>query len=305
MTAADRARAWLARAAEAALGDRRADRVVPPTGATVWLTAGAAAAMAVLAVFALAATATTGRMAERWSAELGGGLTVRVPSQGAAQARDVAAVLAVLGETPGAGRVTVLDDAAQAALLDPWLGPDLPLDRLPLPRLIEVVPDGLDRDGLRMRLAGEVPGSVLDDHAAWRAPLLDAARALRAAGWSALALILGVTAAVVTLAAKASLAANAEIVRVLRLMGARDFTVARAFTRRFTLRALAGSAIGTGLGMAAVAALPDAGGAADALARPGFAGAGWLAPLAIPPFAALAAFLATRRAALRALAQTR
>jgi cell division transport system permease protein len=301
---ATRTRLWLDGVIEIALGDRRSDRVVPSSGATAWLTAGASAAMAVLAVFALALTISTGRLAERWTEELSQVLTIRVVSQGAAQERDVAALRAILEETPGIAASTPLDDAAQAALLEPWLGPDLALDRLPLPRLIEVVPDGLDVEGLRMRLAGDVPGAVLDDHSSWRAPLVEAAGGLRALGWSALILILGVMAAIVTLAAKASLAANAEIVRVLRLMGARDFTVARAFTRRFTLRALSGSAIGTGLGMILVGLLPSSDGGGF-LTDLGFSGAGWLAPVLVPPFAGLAAFLATRRAALRALATTR
>ena len=49
----------------------------------------------------------------------------------------------------------------------------------------------------------------------------------------------------ITLAANAALATNAQVIRVLRLIGARDTYIARAFVRRFTLRALSGAAIGT------------------------------------------------------------
>ena len=51
-------------------------------------------------------------------------------------------------------------------------------------------------------------------------------------------------AAMITLAARAALAANAEVIRVLRLVGAKDSYIARAFVRRFTLRTLAGAAVG-------------------------------------------------------------
>ena len=46
---------------------------------------------------------------------------------------------------------------AQRALLEPWFGPDLPLDALPLPRLVEVTeaPEGYDSEGLRQRLLAE------------------------------------------------------------------------------------------------------------------------------------------------------
>ncbi len=56
----------------------------------------------------------------------------------------------------------------------------------------------------------------------------------------------------ITLAAQAALAANDPVIRVLRLIGARDSYIARAFVRRFTLRALAGAALGTLAGMMAV-----------------------------------------------------
>jgi hypothetical protein len=53
-----------------------------------------------------------------------------------------------------------------------------------------------------------------------------------------LGLIAGAMAALITLAAQAALSANAPVIRVLRLVGARDAYIARAFVRRFTVRAL-------------------------------------------------------------------
>ena len=60
--------------------------------------------------------------------------------------------------------------AEQRALLEPWFGPDLPLDALPVPTLIAITetPEGYDGAGLRARLAGEAPAAVLDDHSRWR-----------------------------------------------------------------------------------------------------------------------------------------
>ncbi|WP_245947510.1 cell division protein FtsX [Jannaschia seohaensis] len=300
----DALRQRLADLAELALGDRASDRVVPPTGHTVWLTVLSAAAMAFLAVFALALTQATGRLADAWAEDLAQSMTIRLAAPAAEADAQQAAVLAILAETPGVASARALTPAEQAALLEPWLGPDLPLDRLPLPRLIDLVGgEDLDVEGLRLRLAGEVPGAVLDDHTDWRAPLVAAADRLRMLGWLALVLIAGVMGAVVSLAAQAALAANAEVIRVLRLIGARDFYVARAFTRRVTLRALAGAAGGTVLGMIAVTLLPSEPATGGFLTYLGFSGAGWLAPILVPLFAGLAAFLATRRAALRALAR--
>jgi len=288
----------------ALLGNRQADRVVPPAGHTVWLTVLTSAAMAFLAVFALALSLATGRLAERWGESLAQAATIRVsapPEQAQAQ---VDAVLTILAATPGIADFRPMEAAEQAALLEPWLGPDLPLDTLPMPRLIEVTGgDDLDAEGLRLRLSAEVPGATYDDHRRWREPLVDAASRLRTLGWTALMLIAGTLAAMVTLAAQAALAANSQVIRVLRLVGARDAYVARAFTRRFTLRAALGAFVGTmlaGLGIAFLPAANDAGGFLTGL---GFSGAGWLFLPLIPLFAGAVAFLATRRAAFRALAR--
>ena len=50
--------------------DRHADRVVPTTGHTAWLTSFTAGAMTFLAVFALALSLASGRLADRWAAAL-------------------------------------------------------------------------------------------------------------------------------------------------------------------------------------------------------------------------------------------
>ena len=289
---------------DAMWGDRQADRVVPPTGHTVWLTVLTSGAMAFLAVFALALSLATGRLAERWGDSLAQASTIRVSAPAEQADAQVEAVMAILVTTPGIADARALDLAEQAALLEPWLGPDLPLDTIPLPRLIEVTSDGsLDAEGLRLRLTAEVPGAVYDDHTRWREPLVAAADRLRALGWTALALIAGTLAAMVTLAAQSALAANRQVIRVLRLVGARDVYVARAFTRRFTLRAALGATLGAASGGLAVAFLPAADAAGGFLTGLGFQGAGWLLLPLIPIFAGGVAFLATRSAAFRALAR--
>jgi len=88
---------------------------------------------------------------------------------------------------------------------------------------------------------------------------------------------------------------------VLRLVGARDIYIARAFVRRFTLRAAWGAGAGTLAGLFAVWLLPSADTAGGFLTGLGFQGSGWLLPLLIPPLAAVTAFTAPRAAALRSL----
>ena len=284
-------------------GDRGADRVVPRIGQSARLTFATAAAMAFLAVFAMALSIAAGRLADRWSDALAQSSTIRISAPPAEVEAQTWAVLAVLEQPPGIESARALSDDEQQALLAPWFGPDLPLDDLPIPQLIEVseTPGGYDADGLRQRLAAEAPGAVLDNHDRWRRPLAEAAGRLRLLGWLALVLILGATGSMVTLAAQSALSANEQVIRVLRLVGARDSYIARAFVRRFTIRALTGAVLGMLIGVLAVAILPSARDTAAILTGLSFSGANWLWPLVIPLLAAVTAFFATRFAAFRTL----
>lgn len=284
-------------------GDPRADRVVPRTGFTAHLTLFTSGAMAFLAVFALALSLASGRLADRWAGELAQSSTLRISAPADQLEAQTEAALKVLRSTPGVESARALDAAEQRALLEPWFGPDLPVETLPLPQLIEIAETakGYDPEGLRLRLRGEVPGAILDDHTRWRRPLVAAAGRLNALGLVSILLIGLIMVAMITLAANAALSANAQVIRVLRLVGARDSYIARAFVRRFTLRTLSGALAGTVAAMIAVAFLPSAEVAGGFLTGLGFHGAGWLTPLLVPLLAGVIAFWSTRLAAFRVL----
>ncbi len=283
------------------VGDPQADRAVPHTGITARLTVFATGVMAFLAVLVLALSMTAGRVADRWADELAQAATLRLPAD--ADAATIEKALEILRTTPGVAAAKALTEAEQQALLDPWLGPNLALDALPIPQLIEVIADDppYDPEGLQARFAAELPDAVLDDHARWRAPLLKAANRLRLVTWLVTLLIGAALAAMVVLAAQASLAANVQVIHVLRLVGARDIYIARAFVRRFTLRAAFGAALGALAGVIVVQLVPVGDAPGSFLAEIGFQGAGWLWPLVIPLIAAIVAFAATRAAALARL----
>ncbi len=295
--------AWLSGIIDVALGDTQADRVVPPTGFTATLTWFSSAAMAFLTVFALALSVASGRLADRWGSELALSSTIRISAPTGQMAEQTEAVLNILNTTRGVASARAMTDEEQQALLEPWFGPDLPVDTLPIPRLIDIVetPEGFDAAGLRLRLAAEAPGAVLDDHTRWRQPLVLAADRLRGLGLVSILLIAAATAAMITLAANAALAANAQVISVLRLVGARDDYIAGAFERRFTLRAVLGAALGTTLGMIAVLFLPSAQPSGGFLTGLGFQGWHWVLPVFVPIITGLVAFLATRLAARRTL----
>lgn len=288
---------------ELVMGDPQADRAVPPSGTNARLTVFVAAVMAFLAVIALALSVSAARIADRWSQELAQSATLRLPAIEGQEDALLRAAMKVLEETPGVAAARPLTAAEQDALLAPWFGDGIDLDTLPVPQLIEVVAADppYDGAGLRARLAAELPGAALDDHAAWRAPLIAAADRLRLIGLLVLLAIFAALAAMITLAAQASLAANAQVIRVLRLVGARDIYIARGFVRRFVLRSALGGCAGGAAGLLAVVLMPRGEVAGGFMTGIGFTGAGWLWPLVIPPLIAIVAFFATRTAALRRL----
>lgn len=284
-------------------GDGEANRVVPPSGFTAQLLVLASVAMAFLAVFALALSLAAGRLAERWGNELAQSSTIRIVAPQDQQVAQTEAALAILETTAGVAFARALDQNEQQALLAPWFGADIDLDALPVPQLIEVIQEdsGFDAAGLRLRLAAEVPGAVLDDHTQWRAPLVLSANRLASLGRLSVALLVVTTAAIVTLAAHAALAANGQVISVLRIVGATDGYIAGAFVRRFTLRAFLGAAAGTVLGMGAILMLPPASDTGGFLTGLGFQGVEWILPLLIPFFAGAVAYLATRWSARRVM----
>ncbi|HEU0223708.1 MAG TPA: cell division protein FtsX [Paracoccaceae bacterium] len=287
-------------------GDRHAAGIVPATGAAALLVGLSAAATAFLAVAAICLGLAAARLADRWQEELAQAATLRISGPAEEMEARVAAALAALRATPGIALARAMSLEESARLLEPWLGAGVPLEALPVPRLIEIreTAAGPDRDSLAKRLEGEVPGAIYDDHSRWRRPLVRAASGLELLAAVAVFLTLFLMMAMVTLAARASLAAHQNVVATLRLVGAADGFITRAFVRRFTLRALGGAAAGTLAGAIGVLMVPVPdieGDLATALAPQGL---GWLALVTIPVVAAAAAYWATRgatRAALRHL----
>ena len=264
-----------------------------------------AAILAFFAVMAMALGLAADRLAERWETELRGSATLQIIGDEPEMEAQARAALEVLRVTPGVVAVRIIEVEEQRALIAPWLGSEGAIEALPLPLLIAVELDHavLDGPALTTRLATAAPGAVFDDHAAWRAPLVVSARRVAVFAWVSLGLIVGAFLAVSGLAARGSVAASGRDLRTLRLMGARDGFIARMFTRPFTLRALAGAAIGTAAGMGLVALLPPMSEAGFFLVGIGLEGWWRAAPLAVPVVAALLARMATAGAVRRALRQ--
>jgi cell division transport system permease protein len=211
--------------------------------------------MAFLAALAVGASLIAARTAEGWRAGLASGITVQIlpPETDAIEPRwqnETDAALSLLRGTSGIARAELVSEADTHALVAPWLGSGALPKELPLPRLVDatLAPGAaIDLADLTRRLKQVAPDSLLDDHASWLSRLQRAADGVIGSACGILALIALATAATVTFATRAGLAAHQPIVSLLHQMGARAGFIARAFEWHYFASALAASALGTAL----------------------------------------------------------
>lgn len=276
-------------------------RLLPPGGVTgpmPWIVA----AMMFLTVLAAAASLGLAYLAS--SLGSGRALSVEIVSaDGGAKARGAARVLDIVGRTPGLEKARLVPEGEVAESLRPWLG-DVTAADIPLPAIVEAENNaGADLKALETRLKAAVPSARLSTSAEWLAPLAGFIAALRWLAAGILLIVALASVAVVTLAARATLDTQGEMIELLHLIGATDGQIARLVQRRIAGDALLGSVIGGGGAFLLLIFLGErlAALGSDLLGGMSAPGADWWLLLLIPPLGALLAMLVARHAVFRAL----
>ena len=101
------------------------------------------AIMSFLACITVGSVAVIATAAADWRSDISGEITVQVrPLDGVDVTGSVASAIEVIRATPGVESANVMSDQELRELLEPWLGGDVDLEELPVPRLIVV---GIDR----------------------------------------------------------------------------------------------------------------------------------------------------------------
>ena len=183
-----------------------------------------------------------------WQNQISREATVQIkPADGLDMEAALAAAAEIAASFPGVKGTRIVDRAATARLLEPWLGPGLDIDQLPVPRLVVVT---IDRNGppdfaaLREALAQKLPGATLDDHRTWVDRLVAMARTTVAIGIAVLALMLAATVLTVVFATRGAMAGNGHIIEVLNFVGADARFIAAEFRRHFLVTGVKGAAAG-------------------------------------------------------------
>jgi cell division transport system permease protein len=218
------------------------------------------ALVAVVAIMTFLASLTTGAVmlvraaANDWQSEVAREVTIQVrPAANRDIEADTAKAAAVARAASGVAEVRPYSKEEAARLLEPWLGTGLPLDDLPVPRIVVVrIASGAAPDlvQLRQTLGEQVPAASLDDHRSFVDRMRAMSSAAFAGGIGVLLLVLAATVLSVTFATRAAMASNRPVIEVLHLIGAKDGFIAGHFQRHFLQLGLKGGLIGGGSAMA-------------------------------------------------------
>ena len=226
---------------------------------------GLLAVLVYLAVLAAIGGLTAQSFVADWDRRLAGTLTVQIPPAVGAEAdasqalsaerRD--AVLRLLRVTPGIAEARPIPAAESAALLEPWLGPEL-VGTLPMPILVDIrLAPGqpLDQDALAERLENAAPGTTIDDHARWLTEARALGRSIAATGLVVIVLVSLAAVTAVVFAVRTGLGVHRDEIEVLHLIGAPDRFIAAQFQRHTGRLAAVGAALGAALALVTVVGL--------------------------------------------------
>jgi len=188
-----------------------------------------------------------------WNKNIIDGLTVQIalPSENLSAEESemhINKVLMFFEGLNGVERVKVISDQKIKKLMSPWLGSDVDMNALPLPKLLDVrLKDGktFDYAATREALKDIAPYASIDNHGMWLKKLIKSARSLKILSLFILALVL--TASVFSLfyAVGTSLRVHQNIIEILHIMGATDGYIARQYAHMSFIIGLISAAIGT------------------------------------------------------------
>ncbi len=212
------------------------------------------------------------KSAAAWAGDVGREVTIQlrpIPDQN--MESNLRTAVSLAEASPGVVRARAMSLEESQALLEPWLGSDLDLSALAIPRLVIVELSGsgtFDAEKLREDIS-VIKGASLDTHAAWRQQLNAMAGTVVISGLLVLGLILTATVLAVIFATRGTMASNRAIVDVLHFIGASNSFIASEFQGRFLAIGLRGGIAGgliallffLGIGFAVTNALPTAPGA--------------------------------------------
>lgn len=222
------------------------------------------ALMVYLAAMGGVALIWLGDTLSNWDAALTSSLTLQIPSDASPARIDMS--LAALRQTKGVVSARLLEPAETAHLLEPWLGTSVPIESLPLPRLVDVRVDPrvtIDYAAVRQQLDSIIPNSQFDNNRAWLGGVRSFALRVEGVITTIVIVVTALIVGIIVFTARIGLAIHRSVIELLHLMGAQDAYIARQFQIHAMGLGLRGGVIGGIAAAATVVVLGPAGKALD------------------------------------------
>ncbi len=191
---------------------------------------------------------------QSWHHDVAKSLTVQIDTynkQGVFRnqeiATDIEKTLSILRTTPGVLGASVVDDNQMTDLMAPWIGADINLDSLPLPKLIDVEIDAQHPpvlEQLKNDLNTMVPYATMDSHRIWLADLVKLShRVIQVISFLLLLLIFTII-FTVAYTTRASLNVHEFVINLVHMMGAKDLYITTKYASYNFKRSFIGGIIG-------------------------------------------------------------
>ncbi|MBR1373075.1 hypothetical protein IJ556_01320 [bacterium] len=169
--------------------------------------------------------------------------------------KDLLNVVSFLERYPDIKEVTVLSDTELHALLEPWLGHNVDIQLLPIPKLLDVKINNarhFDYKELAVRLSEVSPQASINDHNLWLARLLKFINSLKMLAVTVLIMVAVAIMAAIVYAVKTGLNVHREIISILHIMGATDEYIAMNYVKQISQMTMVAGIIGTILAVPAI-----------------------------------------------------
>lgn len=181
-------------------------------------------------------------MITNWNRSILGSLTVQIiPSQNLNKEKAAAETLAhqekvvdFLRSVNGIIKVTPLTDEQLSELLTPWLGDDVVISELPVPRIIDIKIEtdaNIDFNQLSKDLNNVSPLASLDNHKLWLNKLIAFAGGLKLIASTILLLVSLITSGAIFYTTKMSLGLQRNVIEILHIIGAKDTYIAQQYAK--------------------------------------------------------------------------
>ena len=197
-----------------------------------------------LFVVVLAIVMSINTMVTNWEKDILGAITVQVtPIEDENKKIDLDKteeqlnkVLQFVENSKGVRSVHVIDDKTVEKLMAPWLGNNVDVSALPIPRLLDVQlheDAEINYDEMTQGLHKVTPNASIDNHRLWLNRLLKFAGSLKTLALSVLLMVAGICAFSIYYSARTSLGINLNTIEILHIIGAKDDYIAKQYAKSY------------------------------------------------------------------------